>query len=55
MDYLKKHFGTILAAAALFVTTCNVNSTCVYVVHQPHMPECAKKLKKVVHSNEVAE
>lgn len=55
MKFLRKNFGTFLAAAVLFITTCNVNSTCIYVVHQPKMPEEANRLKKMVLHDGMAE
>lgn len=52
MKYLKKNFGTLLAAFALFVTTCNVNSACIFVVHQPKVPASALALRKTPHQGE---
>lgn len=36
----------MVAAAARKATSVNVNSTCLFVVHQPKLPENAKKLRK---------
>ena len=36
----------VVAAAAKKATSVNVNSTCAFVVHQPKLPENAKKLRK---------
>lgn len=36
----------VIAALALMVTTLNVNTACVFVMHQPKLPEGAEKLKK---------
>ncbi len=36
----------ILASVALIITTLNVNTTCVFVAHQPELPEGAEKLRK---------
>lgn len=35
-----------LSALALMVTTLNVNTTCMYVMHQSELPESAKSLRK---------
>jgi cyclic lactone autoinducer peptide len=37
---------TILASIALMVTTMNVNSTCVWLTHQPELPEKVGKLRR---------
>lgn len=36
----------VLAAIALLVTTCNVNSACVLWMYQPELPEGAESLRK---------
>lgn len=36
-----------MAKAALIATTVNVNSTCFFVIHQPKLPNGAKKLRKI--------
>lgn len=36
----------VVASVALFVTALNVNSVCMYIAHQPKLPEAAKKLRK---------
>lgn len=41
-----KRLGHVVAVFALVVATCNVNSACVFIVHQPDIPESAAKLKK---------
>ncbi len=38
--------GTSLASLALMVTALNVNTTCLFVMHQPKLPEDANKLSK---------
>lgn len=38
--------GRIVASLALMVTALNVNSTCMYLIHQPKLPEGAEKLYK---------
>ncbi len=35
-----------IAAAAKMATTANVNSACMFVVHQPKLPKGAEKLRK---------
>ena len=44
--YLLLKIGRIVAAIAIMVTTLNVNSTCMYMIHQPTLPDSAKKLRK---------
>lgn len=39
-------FGKILASLALLVTTMNANTTCIFITHQPELPEDAKKLRR---------
>jgi cyclic lactone autoinducer peptide len=36
----------VIAVMALMVTTLNVNTACVFVMHQPKLPEGADKLRK---------
>lgn len=36
---------TSLACVALIVTALNVNTTCMLFVHQPKLPDSAKKLR----------
>ena len=38
--------GTAAAAMALMFTVRNVNTTCVWLAHQPKLPQGADKLKK---------
>ena len=38
--------SAIVAKAALTVTKANANSACIFIAHQPKMPETAKKLRK---------
>lgn len=38
--------SAVLAPLALLVTTANVNATCAGAVHQPKLPDNAKKLRK---------
>ncbi|MEA5083157.1 hypothetical protein SDC9_196302 [bioreactor metagenome] len=39
--------GKMMCAFALFITTMNVNTTCVFQAHQPKLPKGAEKLRKV--------
>lgn len=39
-------FGGVIAALALMVTTANVNTTCMLIMHQPKLPEGAEKLRR---------
>jgi cyclic lactone autoinducer peptide len=39
-------FGKIVASLALLVTITNVNSTCLFIAHQPEIPEKANRLRK---------
>jgi len=38
--------GVLLASLALMIVSLNVNTTCMFVAHQPELPEGAKKLRK---------
>ena len=38
--------GSTIATFAVIITTLNVNTTCLYMAHQPKMPESSKKLRK---------
>ena len=51
MDKLKNSkafytFGSTVAPVALFLTAFNVNSTCIWVMHQEEIPKAAQKLRK---------
>ncbi len=35
-----------IAAAAKMATSINVNSACLFVIHQPKLPKGAEKLRK---------
>lgn len=43
---LGKEMKKAVAALALSTTKAVVNSTCVYISHQPKLPETARKLRK---------
>jgi len=38
--------GKCIALFAVIVTTLSVNTACVYIAHQPKLPESAIKLQK---------
>ena len=39
-------FGKVLATLALMVTTLNANAACIFLIHQPRLPEGSEKLRK---------
>ena len=39
-------FAGIIASLALMVTVANVNSVCMFIMHQPKLPEGADKLRR---------
>lgn len=41
-----KKYGAMMAAFAMVITTMTANSACIFLTHQPKMPETAKKLRK---------
>jgi len=44
--FIAKYAG-VIAALALMVTAVNVNHICMFVMHQPEMPEGAEKLRRL--------
>lgn len=46
MKKLTEKSSSVIANVALKVTSMNVNSACMCFVHQPKLPETAKKLRK---------
>ncbi|WP_294448504.1 cyclic lactone autoinducer peptide [uncultured Ruminococcus sp.] len=46
MTSLVKRYSATIAALALGLTTMVANSACCFCIHQPKMPETAKKLRK---------
>jgi len=46
MKSLYTKFAGIVATLALLVTAGNVGVTCAFYIHQPKLPEGAKKLRK---------
>lgn len=45
MKNIYAKLGGCIAMLALMVTTMNVNSTCIFMIHQPKLPANAEKLK----------
>ena len=43
---LSTRMGKVFVALALLVTVSNVNSTCMFITHQPELPADSKKLRK---------
>lgn len=39
-------FSGVIASLALMVTSINANSICIFLLHQPKLPEGAAKLRK---------
>lgn len=39
-------FGGILAAFALIIATISANSACMWITHQPKLPDDVRKLRK---------
>lgn len=46
MEKFMMKFGTTLAGLALMITSLNVNTTCLFVAHQPELPKDSNKLRK---------
>lgn len=46
MKEVVKQIGILVASTALAVTAMNVNSTCIFAIHQPKLPKDASKLRK---------
>lgn len=42
----KSTVGKVMAKLALKTTQTNANSACIFITHQPKLPETAKKLRK---------
>ncbi|MBT9625034.1 cyclic lactone autoinducer peptide [Ruminococcus sp. AM43-6] len=41
-----RRYGKLIAALALAITTANVNSCCIWINHQPELPDGANNLRK---------
>ncbi|WP_295219353.1 cyclic lactone autoinducer peptide [Ruminococcus sp.] len=39
-------FGGVFAAFALMIATISANSACMWITHQPKLPDDVKKLRK---------
>lgn len=39
-------FAGAFASLALMITSLNVNTTCMFIMHQPELPDSASKLRK---------
>ena len=46
MKHIFLKLGSVFASLALMVTALNVNATCMLFVHQPKLPDNAKKLRQ---------
>lgn len=46
MKKLFRRFGGLFATLAIIVTTMNVNTACLCIMHQEPLPDEAKKLRK---------
>lgn len=46
MKQMSLKLSGVLATVALLVTMANVNATCTCLIHQPKVPDNAKKLRK---------
>ena len=46
MKNLFAKYSGVIAALALLITVSSANRACVFVAHQPKMPEGAEKLRK---------
>ena len=46
MKTIALKFGGLLAGLALMITALNVNTACMYLMHQPKLPQGAEKLRK---------
>lgn len=46
LNSLVLKFGMTFASLALIITSMNANRVCMYIAHQPELPEGAKKLRK---------
>ncbi len=38
--------GSVVGSFALMITSLNVNTTCMFIAHQPKLPNSAKELRK---------
>lgn len=47
MELLKKVSSQIAASALTAVVSSNVNQTCLFILHQPKLPEGLSKFKRI--------
>jgi len=47
MKNLFAKYASVIAALALMVTAASVNHVCVFIMHQPELPEGAEKLRRL--------
>lgn len=47
MNKIMRKIGGSVAALAMMVTALNVNSACMFLIHQPKLPDGAEKLSKI--------
>ena len=47
MNKIMHKIGGSVAALAMMVTALNVNSACMFLIHQPKLPDGAEKLSKI--------
>jgi AgrD protein len=46
MKNIMVRLGGVIASLALMVTAANVSTNCIFIMHQPKLPEGAEKLRK---------
>lgn len=46
MKNFMRKWSTVIASLAMVITTCTVNSTCQFLMHQPELPEGADRLRR---------
>lgn len=47
MKKISHILSNTVASLALFITALNVNSACIFIIHQPKLPVGAEKLSKI--------
>lgn len=47
MKAILRKISPFIASFALMIVTANVNSCCMYIMHQPVLPKEAEKLKHI--------
>ncbi len=46
MNLFLTKYGKVISGLALLVAVVSANSTCLFYLHQPELPESASKLRK---------